>query len=66
MLRPYKDLGQSGPAMSGGNFSAGAKPAVLARLPQAGSDEPGECGAKRKRAKPRLSRSFTRELLYQN
>ncbi len=47
----------------GGNFSAGAKPAVLARLPQAGSDEPGECGAKRKRAKPRLSHSFTRELL---
>jgi hypothetical protein len=36
-------------------------------LKRADRDEPGgECGAKRKRAKPRSDRRFTRELLYQN
>jgi hypothetical protein len=66
MLRPYKDLGRRGPSMSRVNCSAEARPAVLARLPRAGTGEPGEMRRKKKKGETAVEPQIHPRLLYQN
>jgi hypothetical protein len=48
------------------NCSAEARPAVLARLPRGGSDEPGEMRRKKKKGKTAVEPQIHPKTLYQN